>query len=138
MNNAKIKALALQHGFKLKQQASGEMDLNDYVYSFAWALLQSGKPNVSHKDYLADLLKDAANCVPEKSVGYGVTIYANDVSADEPRFRWDFYNGVERSNFECRVPDTREELNSALNNAKGCMKSACYRAMNPHFDKKLA
>ncbi|WP_288989350.1 hypothetical protein [uncultured Pseudoalteromonas sp.] len=128
MNNAKIKALAEKH----------EITPDERVISFAWALLQSGKPNVSHKQYLADLLKDAANCVPEKSVGYGVTIYANDVSADEPRFRWDFYNGVERSNFECRVPDTREELNSALNNAKGCMKSACYRAMNPDFDKKLA
>jgi hypothetical protein len=128
MNNAKIKALALQHG----------INFDDRVASFAWALLQSGKPNSSHKQYLVDLLKDAADCVPEKSVGYGVTIYANDVSADEPRFRWDFHNGVERSNFECRIPDTREELSSALNNAKGCMKSACYRAMNPDFDKKLA
>ena len=128
MNNAKIKALALKYGFKFDENVS----------SFAWDLLQDGKPNVSHKQYLADLLKDAANCVPEKSVGYRVTIYANDVSADEPRFQWDFFNGVERSNFECRVPDTREELNNALNNAKGCMKSACYRAMNPDFDKKLA
>ena len=138
MNNAKIKALALKHGFKLREQKGGEIDLNDYVYSFAWALLQSGKPNVSHKAYLADLLKDAADCVPEKSVGYRVNIYANDVCSDEPRMQWNFYNGVERSNFECRVPDTREELNKTLNNAKGCMKSACYRAMNPDFDKKLA
>lgn len=138
MNNQRIKALALQHGFKLKEQRSGEMDLNQYVYDFAWALLQSGKPNVSHKAYLVDLLKDAANCMPEKTIGYSVFIYANDVCADEPRMKWNFHNGVERDTFECRVPDTREELNKVFNNAKGCMKSACYRAMNPDYDKKLA
>ena len=138
MNNAKIKALALQHGFKLKEQKGGEMDLNDYVYSFAWALLQDGKPNVSHRAYLVDLLKDAADCRPIKNIAYRVSIYANDVCQDEPRLQWDFFNGVERSNFECRIPDTREELNRALNNAKGCMKSAEYRAMNPDYAKKLA
>lgn len=138
MNNQRIKALALQHGFKLKEQRSGEMDLNQYVYDFAWALLQSGQPNVSHKAYLADLLKDAADCRPEKNVGYRVSIYANDACSDEPRLQWNFYNGVSNDTFECRVPDTREELNKALNNAKGCMKSACYRAMNPDYAKKLA
>ena len=138
MNNTKIKALALQHGFKLKEQKTGEMDLNKYVYDFAWALLQSGKPNVSHKAYLVDLLIDSANCMPEKTIGYSVSIYANDVCADEPRMKWDFHNGIARDTFECRVPDTREELNKMLNNAKGFMKSACYRAMNPDYDKKLA
>lgn len=138
MNKAKIKALALQHGFKLKEQKGGEMDLNQYVYDFAWALLQSGQPNVSHKAYLADLLKDAADCIPEKSGGYRVNIYANDVCKDEPRMQWDFYNGVKRDAFEVEIPDTREDLNKRLNNAKGCMKSACYRAMNPDYAKKLA
>ncbi len=138
MNNAKIKALALQHGFKLKEQKGGEMDLNEYVYSFAWALLQNGKPNVSHKGYLADLLKDAASCIPERCAGYHVEIYANDVCANNPRLKWHFYNGVNSDTFECEVPDTREDLNKRFNNAKGCMKSACYRAMNPDYAKKLA
>ena len=137
MNNEKIKELALQCGFKLKEQPDGEMDLNDYVYSFAWALLQIGQPNVSHKAYLADLLKDAADCIPKNSGGYRVNIYANDVCKEEPRIAWNFYNGVERDTFECEVPDTREDLNKRLNNAKGCMKSACYRAMNPDYAKKL-
>ena len=128
MNNAKIKALAEKH----------EITPDERVISFAWDLLQSGKPNVSHKTYLADLLKDAADCVPDQSVGFTVSIYCNDVSKDEPRINWNFYNGVKQDSFSCRVPDTREELNRALNNAKGCMKSACYRAMNPDFDKKLA
>ena len=128
MNNEKIKVLALQHGLKF--------DSN--IASFAWALLQSGKPNVSHKDYLADLLKDAAGCLPEKHAGYRVEVYANDVCANNPRLQWHFYNGVNSDTFECEVPDTREDLNKRFNNAKGCMKSACYRAMNPDFDKKLA
>lgn len=37
--NKVIKKLALQHGFNLKPQPSGEMDLNPYVYDFARALL---------------------------------------------------------------------------------------------------
>lgn len=37
--NQVIKKLALQHGFNLKQQPNGEMDLNPYVYDFAKALL---------------------------------------------------------------------------------------------------
>lgn len=37
--NQVIKKLALQHGFNLKPQANGEMDLNPYVYDFAKALV---------------------------------------------------------------------------------------------------
>lgn len=136
MNKEKIKALALKHGFKLKEQSTGDMDLNEYVYSFAWALIQEGKPQTSHRAYLANLLSDAGECVPKGSAGYSVSIYCNDVSKDEPRITWDFYNGVKRDKFSCRVPDSREDLNKALHNAKGCMKSACYRAMNPDFDKQ--
>lgn len=41
MNNEQIKHLALQNGFKLKEQPDGTMDLNPYVYDFAVALLNS-------------------------------------------------------------------------------------------------
>ena len=39
----KIKELALVNGFKLKEQASGNMDLNAYVYDFANAIEQEAK-----------------------------------------------------------------------------------------------
>lgn len=38
MDIQKIKELALANGFKLKEQASGNMDLNAYVYDFANAV----------------------------------------------------------------------------------------------------
>lgn len=136
MNNEKIKELALKHGFKLEEQKSGEMNLNEYVYAFAWDLIQQGKAKLSHKEYLANFLEDASQCVPDKSIGYSVSIYCNDVSKHEPCITWRFYNGVDHDNFTCRIPDSREMLNQVLNNAKGCMKSACYRAMNPNFDKE--
>ena len=43
MNIEKIKELALANGFKLKEQASGNMDLNAYVYDFANAIEQAAK-----------------------------------------------------------------------------------------------
>lgn len=39
MTNDQIKEIALANGFKLKEQPSGEMDLNPYVYEFARILL---------------------------------------------------------------------------------------------------
>ena len=39
MTNDQIKEIALANGFKLKEQPSGEMDLNPYVYDFARALI---------------------------------------------------------------------------------------------------
>ena len=41
MTNDQIKELALAHGFKLKEQPDGKMDLNPYVYDFARALILS-------------------------------------------------------------------------------------------------
>ncbi len=38
MTNDQIKEIALANGFKLKEQPSGEMDLNPYVYDFVKAL----------------------------------------------------------------------------------------------------
>ena len=56
----KIKELALANGFKLKERASGNMDLNAYVYDFANAIEQATKAQavlegfviVSQKDLL--------------------------------------------------------------------------------------
>ena len=39
MNKEQIKRLALQNGFKLKEQPDGTMDLNPYVYDFAKTLI---------------------------------------------------------------------------------------------------
>lgn len=39
MNKEMIKQLALDNGFKLKEQPSGEMDLNPYVFDYAAALI---------------------------------------------------------------------------------------------------
>ena len=43
MDIQKIKELALANGFKLKEQASGNIDLNAYVYDFANAIEQAAK-----------------------------------------------------------------------------------------------
>ena len=43
MDIQKIKELALANGFKLKEQASGDIDLNAYVYDFANAIEQEIK-----------------------------------------------------------------------------------------------
>ncbi len=43
MDIEKVKELALTNGFKLKEQASGNMDLNAYVYDFANAIEQAAK-----------------------------------------------------------------------------------------------
>ncbi len=52
MNNERIKEIALANGFKLKEQPSGEMDLNPYVYDFARQLLikelQRVTDNIKH------------------------------------------------------------------------------------------
>ncbi len=43
MDLEKIKELALANGFKLKEHANGNMDLNAYVYDFANAIEQAAK-----------------------------------------------------------------------------------------------
>lgn len=40
MTNEEIKAIAVQSGFKLKEQPDGTMDLNPYVYGFARELTE--------------------------------------------------------------------------------------------------
>jgi PP-loop superfamily ATP-utilizing enzyme len=46
VNKQQVKELALSNGFKLKQQPSGEMDLNPYVYEFAEDLLAKANERV--------------------------------------------------------------------------------------------
>lgn len=41
MDKEQIKALALQAGFKLKEQGNGTLDLNPYVYQFANDLIET-------------------------------------------------------------------------------------------------
>lgn len=43
MSEQQIKKLALANGFKLKEQADGNMDLNPYAYDFARALVQTAQ-----------------------------------------------------------------------------------------------
>lgn len=57
MDIQKIKELALANGFKLKEQASGNMDLNAYVYDFANAVEQAAK---------AQAIPDGFVAVPEE------------------------------------------------------------------------
>ncbi|MGR3982512.1 hypothetical protein [Pseudoalteromonas sp. 1181_04] len=138
MNNSKIKALALLHGFKLEEQKTGEMDLNQYVYDFAWALLQDGKPQLSHRQYLADLLKDAAAILPLPKA-FNITIQVNEMNTNEPLMNWYFHDGVTQGvHYQRHIPDSREELNLFFQTAKGHMKGMSYRALNPDYDKKLA
>ena len=59
MDVQKIKELALANGFKLKEQASGNMDLNAYVYDFANAIEQATKAQaVLEKDAIIKKLSD--------------------------------------------------------------------------------
>ena len=59
MDIQKIKELALANGFKLKEQASGNMDLNAYVYDFANAIEQAAKAQaVLEKDAIIKKLSD--------------------------------------------------------------------------------
>lgn len=49
MDKEYIKELALDNGFKLKEQPDGSMDLNPYVYEFVSALLNADKHDSSKK-----------------------------------------------------------------------------------------
>lgn len=49
MDIQRIKELALANGFKLKEQAGGNMDLNAYVYDFANAVEREAKAQADQK-----------------------------------------------------------------------------------------
>ena len=59
MSKQKIRELALDKGFKLKEQPNGEMDLNPYVYHFAEALIKdhSGWISVDDENDYPQLMK---------------------------------------------------------------------------------
>jgi hypothetical protein len=46
-SDAAIKQMALAAGFKLRDQPSGQMDLNPYVYNFARACYDAGRNSKS-------------------------------------------------------------------------------------------
>lgn len=62
MTNEQIRKVAIANGFKLKEQPSGEVDLNPYVYEFARQLavkeLLSVTANIKHHkpSHFADAL----------------------------------------------------------------------------------
>lgn len=69
MNNDDIKRIALENGFKLKEQSGGELDLNPYVYDFARALIDaSGTDRDLHRQHIANMVCDRLplSFVPEK------------------------------------------------------------------------
>ena len=57
MNKQYIKDVALECGFKLKEQPDGSMDLNTYVYTFADKLIKQTHISLlgDFKDTLADV-----------------------------------------------------------------------------------
>ena len=57
MNKQDVKKLALDCGFKLKEQPDGSMDLNPYVYTFADKLIKQTHISLlgDFKDTLADV-----------------------------------------------------------------------------------
>lgn len=59
MDIQRIKELALANGFSLKPQASGNMDLNAYVYEFANAIEQEAKAQAVPEGFVLLPIKDA-------------------------------------------------------------------------------
>lgn len=57
MNKQYIKDVALDCGFKLKEQPDGDLDLNPYVYTFADKLIKQTQISLlgAFKDTLADV-----------------------------------------------------------------------------------
>ena len=57
MNKQYIKEVALECGFKLKEQPNGDLDLNPYVYTFADKLIKQTHISLlgDFKDMLADI-----------------------------------------------------------------------------------
>ena len=75
MDIQKIKELALANGFKLKEQASGNMDLNAYVYDFANAIEQAAK---------AQSIPEGFVLVAKKSVEHWYLDEGESLWMDEP------------------------------------------------------
>lgn len=67
MNKQYIKKLALECGFKLKEQPNGDLDLNPYVYTFADKLIKQTHISLlgDFKDMLADIISEINDAMLE-------------------------------------------------------------------------
>ena len=67
MNKQYIKDVALECGFKLKEQPDGSMDLNPYVYTFADKLIKQTHISllVDFKDTIADVTSQIDDALSE-------------------------------------------------------------------------
>ena len=67
MNKQYIKDVALECGFKLKEQPDGSMDLNPYVYTFADKLIKQTHISLlgDFKDTLADVTSQINDTLSE-------------------------------------------------------------------------
>ena len=67
MNKQYIKDVALEYGFKLKEQPNGELDLNPYVYTFADKLIKQTHISLlgDFKDMLADINSEINDALSE-------------------------------------------------------------------------
>ena len=67
MNKQYIKELALECGFKLKEQPNGDLDLNHYVYTFADKLIKQTHISLlgDFKDMLADISSEINDAMLE-------------------------------------------------------------------------
>ena len=67
MNKQYIKDVALECGFKLKEQPDGSMDLNPYVYTFADKLIKQTHISLlgDFKDTLADVTSQIDDALSE-------------------------------------------------------------------------
>lgn len=70
MNKKRVRELALSNGFKLKQQPSGEMDLNPYVYDFADALLEKANERVKELEKELKESEDALDAAEQQLSSY--------------------------------------------------------------------
>ena len=62
-----IKDVALECGFKLKEQPNGELDLNPYVYTFADKLIKQTHISLlgDFKDTIADITSQINDALSE-------------------------------------------------------------------------
>lgn len=67
MNKQYIKEVALECGFKLKEQPNGELDLNPYVYTFAEELITQVHITLleDFKDTIADVTSQIDDALSE-------------------------------------------------------------------------
>ena len=67
MNKQYIKEVALECGFKLKEQPDGELDLNPYVYTFADKLIKQTHITLleDFKDTIADVTSQIDDALSE-------------------------------------------------------------------------